>query len=299
MKNDESIKLKKFYNTKEKYSKKPKINSSQKKILFLISSLIICFFIYKIFYFIYSIINSNKAINQTYINKLNTKNEAINDKISLNEEDSNKKLYLSNLTLPISYSKHLEDIILNVFFYDIHYGFYIDLGDFTPSDDYSVTKYFYLKGWNGINIRPIKEECLKLAKERYRDVNLNYYIGGAVDMNYIQQNDLVNISNIFQKYITNNQEIHFCRVHTLGDEKKVLLGYDLVKYRPKIFCVESEELRPNFQNFEYILINNEYSFGYRYKNVRYYFDNNEKNINLKDRMNCINEVIQKYKKKKM
>ena len=250
---------------------------------------------YKIFYFIYSIISKKPIIkigqnNPTY---------NINNEVPINEEDSNKKVYLSNLVSPISYSKHLEDIILNVFFYDIHYGFYIDLGDFTPSDDYSVTKYFYLKGWNGINIRPIKEEYLQLAKERYRDVNLNYYIGGAVDMNYIQQNDLVNISNIFQKYIPNKQEIHFCRIHILGDEKKVLLGYDLIKYRPKIFCVESEELRPNFQNFEYILINNEYSFGYRYKNVRYYFDNNEKNINLKDRMNFINEVIQKYKKMKM
>ena len=186
-----------------------------------------------------------------------------------------------------------------MFFYDIHYGFYIDIGDSTQSGEYSVTKHFYLRGWRGINIRPIKEEYEQLAKERYRDINLNFYIGGTVDMNYIQQNNSVNISSIIQKYIPNSQEIHFCRIHTFRDEKKVLLGYDFINYRPKIFCVESEELRPNYQNFEYILINNGYSFGYQYKNVRYYIDNNEKKINLKERMNFINDVIQEYQKKKM
>jgi hypothetical protein len=295
MKNDELVKLKKFYITKEKYSKKPKINSSQKKILFLISSFIICFFMYKIFYFIYSIISKKPIIkigqnNPTY---------NINNEVPINEEDSNKKVYLSNLTTPISHSEHLEDIILNVFFYDIHYGFYIDIGDSTQSGEYSVTKHFYLRGWRGINIRPIKEEYEQLVKERYRDINLNFYIGGTVDMNYIQQNNSVNISTIIQKYIPNSQEIHFCRIHTFRDEKKVLLGYDFINYRPKIFCVESEELRPNYQNFEYILINNGYSFGYQYKNVRYYIDNNDKKINLKERMNFINDVIQEYQKKKM
>ena len=298
MKKDELIKLKKFYITKKKLSKKPKINSSQKKILFLILSFIICFFLYKIFYFIYSIINSNKPITQTG-NNINAIYDTINE-VPINEEDGNKKvLYLSNLTSPISYSEHLEDIILNVFFYDIHYGFYIDIGDSTQSGEYSVTKHFYLRGWRGINIRPIKEEYEQLAKERYRDINLNFYIGGTVDMNYIQQNNSVNISSIIQKYIPNSQEIHFCRIHTFRDEKKVLLGYDFINYRPKIFCVESEELRPNYQNFEYILINNGYSFGYQYKNVRYYIDNNEKKINLKERMNFINDVIQEYQKKKM
>ena len=296
MKKDELIKLKKFYKAKKKFSKKPKINSSQKKILFLISSFIICFFLYKIFYSIYSIINSNKTLTQPEKNNINIKYDT-NNEVPIIEEDNNKKVYLTNLTSPISYSEHLEDIILNVFFYDTHYGFYIDIGDFTPSGEYSVTKHFYLRGWRGINIRPINEEYEQLAKERYRDINLNFYVGGAVDMNYIQQNNSVSINNILQKYIPNRQEIHFWRFRIIGDEKKVLLGYDFANYRAKIFCVESEELRPNYQSFEYILINNGYSFGYQYKNVRYYIDNNEKKINLKERMNFINDVIKEYKNK--
>ena len=297
-------KLKKFHKTKKKLSKKPKVNSSQKKILLLISSFILCFFIYKIFYFIFSLIYTKKGTNQIR-NKINIKeipnNQVMNDIIPINEDDGNKKVYLTNLTLPISYSEHLEDIILNVFFNEINYGFYVDIGDFTPSGEYSVTKYFYLKGWKGINIKPIKEEYLQLIKERLRDINLNYYVGGTVDidMNNFQQSSSVNISNIFEKYISKSQEIYFCRIHTLGDEKKVLSGYDFVSYRPKIFCVESEKLRPNYQNFEYILINNGYSFGYQYKNVRYYIDNNEKEINLKERINLINDVIQEYKNKKI
>ena len=297
MKKDELIKLKKYYFTKNKLSKKPKISSSQKIILFLISFFVICFLIYKIFYFIYSIIYSNKGINQN-ISKSIKNNEALNNIIEINEEDSNKIVYLKNITIPISYSENLEDIILNALFYNIHYGFYIDISDFTPNK-YSVTKHFYLKGWRGINIKPIKEEYLQLSKERYRDINLNYYIGGKVDMNYFHQENSISISSIFQKHIPKNQEIHFCRIHTIGDENKILLGYDFVNYRPKVFCVESEKLRPNYQNFEYILINNEYSYGYQYKNVRYYIDNNEKKINLKDRIKYLNDVIQEYKNRIM
>ena len=52
-----------------------------------------------------------------------------------------------------SYSEYYEDIILYLLLFDIKKGFYIDVGAFDPIK-VSVTKLFYLKGWNGINIEP-------------------------------------------------------------------------------------------------------------------------------------------------
>ena len=47
-------------------------------------------------------------------------------------------------------SQNREDLILEAFFIGEKKGFYVDVGAYDPDYD-SVTKLFYLKGWNGIN----------------------------------------------------------------------------------------------------------------------------------------------------
>src|SRR4051812_37105221 len=71
---------------------------------------------------------------------------------------------------PTYYSQFYEDYILGYVFKDQKGGFYVDVGANDP-DDSSVTKYFYLAGWRGINIEPIPELVEKLNKSRPEDTN--------------------------------------------------------------------------------------------------------------------------------
>lgn len=70
-----------------------------------------------------------------------------------------------------SYAQDCEDIILYGVLKDIDKGFYIDVGANDP-EFMSVTKAFYDRGWNGINIEPLHALCAKLVQERPRDINL-------------------------------------------------------------------------------------------------------------------------------
>ena len=71
---------------------------------------------------------------------------------------------------PTYYSQFYEDYVLAYVFKDHEHGFYVDVGANDP-DDKSVTKYFYLAGWRGINIEPIPELIEKLNKSRPEDTN--------------------------------------------------------------------------------------------------------------------------------
>ena len=137
---------------------------NNKKCLFLISKLkrvytkficlIIIIFIHTNFYFLAELEFKNKNIKK---NK---------NKINLSEIFSKF----------ISYSQHLEDLVLYSIFYDVKNGFYIDVGAHDPNF-ISVTKAFYLLGWYGINIEPLPEKYKALQSSRKRDINLNLGIG--------------------------------------------------------------------------------------------------------------------------
>ena len=70
-----------------------------------------------------------------------------------------------------SYAQELEDIILYVALQDVDEGFYIDIGANDPIE-ISVTKFFYDRGWSGINVEPLRSKCALLENERPRDINL-------------------------------------------------------------------------------------------------------------------------------
>ena len=56
-----------------------------------------------------------------------------------------------------SYSQFYEDFILISVFHNVKEGFYIDIGANDPNI-ISVTKSFYLSGWNGINIELLPDK---------------------------------------------------------------------------------------------------------------------------------------------
>lgn len=205
-------------------------------------------------------------------------------------------------------------------FYDKDRGFYIDVGANDPNF-ISVTKAFYERGWYGINIEPLPFKFELLKKFRTRDINIQIGVGkekgnatleitcpnGECSSIYnINKNNsnIINIkletmSNICKKYVPLGKEIQFCKIDVERAEKNVLLGFDFINYRPKIFCIESlineKTKKPEYNEWEYILIQNDYSFGYEFIRNRFYYDNR---INgLKHKFNNIDYYTKLYSKK--
>ena len=76
----------------------------------------------------------------------------------------------------ISYAQNYEDVMLWRALGYVGQGFYIDVGANDPEGD-SVTRAFYDRGWNGINIEPMAEHFAQLKAGRPRDINLQAAVG--------------------------------------------------------------------------------------------------------------------------
>ena len=244
-------------NKQNNYKKEKKQNKTFKIILLFIFLCLMIFF-------------SSGLIN---------KNRFVENKLRLN---------FYNFT---SYSQCLEDFILYCIFYDIDKGFYIDIGANDPNK-ISVTKAFYLNGWHGINIEPLPEAFSDLLKYRTRDINLNYGaglkddnlilyssgVGSSLNKTFARTSKTINIeihsmSKICNKYVPKNKDIEFCKIDVEGYEKNVLLGYDFINFRPKVFCIESTLPGisiPGYNEWEYILLENGYKFGFQYAIIKIY-----------------------------
>ena len=223
----------------------------------------------------------------------------------------------------VSYAPHFEDFILFYFFHDVKKGYYIDVGANDPFY-FSVTKAFYDRGWNGINVEPLPHKFRLLQKFRPRDINLklgagnyegkaNLLIKGAIgfeDMSSLSYNKNVNnnskiitirittMANICKMYVPKDRQIQFCKIDVESYEKNVLLGFDFYNYRPQIFCIESLVNRRTkigeYKEWEYILKSNDYEFGYSYKLNRFYYDKRIKG--LKEKFFKIEHYIKVYRK---
>jgi len=110
------------------------------------------------------------------------------------------------------------------------------------------------------------------------------------------------MTDICKKYVPQGTIIEFCKIDVEGAERNVLLGYDFINYRPKIFCIESTlplSMTPSYQLFEDVLIKNNYSFIYQYNLNRFYLDNKSNFANiLKLRVILIDLFMAKYNEKK-
>ena len=105
---------------------------------------------------------------------------------------------------------------------------------------------------------------------------------------------------ICNKYIPKYEKIQFCKIDIEGNEKNALLGYDFINYRPKVFCIESTKPGtniPSHEEWEDILLKNDFSFVYQYKINRYYIDNRIKG--LKERFILSDKAIKIFSKKKI
>ena len=176
----------------------------------------------------------------------------------------------------ITYAQNREDIILSGFFDEDEKGFYVDIGANDPIHE-SVTKYFYDKGWSGINVEPIPVMHKKLVEARPRDINVAIGIGskaGKAQLHYYPNGDglstlsekmakdyakegsaytneeviteieIITLSSLFEKNI--DQPIHFMKVDVEGYEYEVLAGNDWNKFRPQVICIEANHVKKDW-----------------------------------------------------
>jgi FkbM family methyltransferase len=202
----------------------------------------------------------------------------------------------------VTYSQNKEDIILASMLGDVNDGFYVDVGAHHPVFD-SVTKYFYNKGWTGINIEPIKKYHSLLGADRPKDTNLNIGVGespgtlklreylseAGEGMSTFSESTKINYennkhwaTNEFEEYLVEiiplskifednwiDNDNSFMKVDVEGLEYEVLKGNDWKKYRPKILCIESNHMVRNWKN---ILTTNGYEVIFNDGLNGYYVD---------------------------
>jgi FkbM family methyltransferase len=163
-----------------------------------------------------------------------------------------------------SYSMDKEDLVVQEYFKNRTYGFYVDVGCYHPLQR-NNTMLLYLKGWRGINI-DISDFSIKLFKFlRPEDLNLNLAISnleGEIDMFF--QKKLSQLSTIkekhakiaFQGTIHNKKilsrrlnsileeskyrgkKINFLNIDVEGSDFEVLQSLDFNKYSPELICIE-------------------------------------------------------------
>ena len=211
---------------------------------------------------------------------------------------------------PTYYAQFYEDYILGYVFKDQKSGFYVDVGANDP-DKSSVTKYFYLAGWRGINIEPIPELVEKLNKSRPEDTNLGVAISdrpGALTF-YKGLHEASGLSTLSAKIAASHRvkgfefakiripvttlntvldehakdrpEITFINVDVEGFEKQVFSSVDFKRYHPRVIMAESTAPLTEVAThhlWESILIDNGYIFAMDDGLNRYYVHSSQESL---------------------
>ncbi|MCF8007933.1 MAG: FkbM family methyltransferase [Methylovulum sp.] len=163
----------------------------------------------------------------------------------------------------ISYAQNREDLILAGILRDVSLGFYVDVGANHHELD-SVTKIFYDKGWNGINVEPNKSLYAELCVQRPRDICVNSGLSSQTGSLLFRQYDsfdgLSTFSSETKSYYTDKSykeesidvlsladllhehrpsgDINFLKIDVEGMELEVLLGGEWNIFRPWVLCIE-------------------------------------------------------------
>jgi FkbM family methyltransferase len=224
------------------------------------------------------------------------------------------------------FSQFYEDYILGYVFKIVKKGFYIDVGANDPNTD-NVTRYFYERGWNGINIEPNVGLFKKIVRSRPRDSNYNIGISDKEGtMPFYQETDstyreglstfdkknaeklknekkvqfkeipvpLTTLNNILAKLSI--PEITFINIDVEGFEKQVIESIDLVKYKPLALCIEATQPMtdiPSYMEWEKILLKNNYTFA-MYDGLNRYYVHKE-HADLLPRFIDIDRCVKKSK----
>ena len=191
------------------------------------------------------------------------------------------------------FSQFYEDYILSYVFQDVATGAYVDVGAYDP-DKGSVTKYFYRKGWRGVNVEPNPEHLASLQRVRTEDTNVGVGISDeAATLTFYKFEarasglstfdpdtaarhkkagftyeeltiPVATLTDVLDKSGKVKAGFEILNVDVEGFEKKVLTGLDFKKYPPTVVIIESTAPLtedPTHQNWESILFANGYVFA--------------------------------------
>lgn len=221
----------------------------------------------------------------------------------------------------ITYAQNFEDVLLERCFRNLEKGFYIDAGAWDPVLD-SVTKHFYERGWNGINVEPSREYAIRLLQDRPRDITLNAALGDAIGRapfyNLSEsrlstlspatleqlapfgfavnegETQILTLRHVCELYV--NGDIHFLKIDVEGMEKEVISGADWSHYRPWVLLVEATvpfSQTPAWDNWEPMLLQAGYVFTLFDGLNRYYVrtENTEFLEHFKTPPNCTDMFV--------
>lgn len=192
----------------------------------------------------------------------------------------------------VSFAQNFEDVMLWRALKHVVDGFYVDVGAYAPVAD-SVTEAFYERGWHGINIEPQPDLFAAFLESRPRDLNLNVAISdreGNATLNVVGGTGLSTLNDeeasarsdqghaviqvevavqtlrqVWANHIAPNQAVHFLKVDVEGLEREVLLGGDWQSQRPWVVVIEATRptsSAPSFEDWQGILLGNQYRFVY-------------------------------------
>ncbi len=191
----------------------------------------------------------------------------------------------------VSYAQNFEDVILMRALGHIDNGFYIDIGAQHPIID-SVSKAFYEKGWQGIDVEPVAAYAELLRKDRPKNTIIQSLIGGnstgAVEFFTLpgtglstaskaiaarheaagfqivsEQVNTLTLAALFR--MADNRTIHWLKIDVEGFEQTVLKSWGRHPARPWIVVVESTlplTQEPSYQVWEPLLLRRGYRFVY-------------------------------------
>jgi FkbM family methyltransferase len=166
-----------------------------------------------------------------------------------------------------SYSQEGEDMILAKIFEGKINGFYVDVGAHHPQR-FSNTYYFYLLGWQGINIDAMPDSMKLFDEIRPNDINLEIGISASGEKliyhaftepaynSFCQETNEVysntykfekafekeiqtySLSEVLDKYLPSNQTIDFISIDVEGLDYEILVSNNWEKYSPTVVLVE-------------------------------------------------------------
>jgi FkbM family methyltransferase len=167
----------------------------------------------------------------------------------------------------VSFAQNGEDVVLARAFPEDHRGFYIDVGASDPVV-HSVTKHFYDRGWDGINVEPAAAALASLSAARHRDLNLGVGLGAEPGrMTFYELPPGMTGCSTFSAELADQyrgegwvavprvvemttlaalcaehgagRTIDFLKIDVEGNEADVLAGADFERFRPRILVVEA------------------------------------------------------------
>jgi FkbM family methyltransferase len=198
--------------------------------------------------------------------------------------------------LSVSTASNREDVLLWRAFRGREKGFYIDIGAGDPNYG-NVTRWFYCKGWRGINVEPHPEVFRILDRWRPEDVNLNCAVSnrkgrfafykvvidqvglgwglssfdsesaenaraGGAEVEEIPV-ETTTLADIVEQHCS-NIVVDYLKIDVESHEEAVIRSADWSRFRPKVLCIEAtlpNSATPCFHQWEYLLVSAGYTFA--------------------------------------